>query len=130
MARKSPTNAVARVSVVLSTKASTGVSLLHYGEDDRIPNPGDLLLVSFLGDQGGIEFAMLIPGSRMGIVAAAAFIALDDYEANKEWLTAPASTPSGGWSTDQLDGRSKAYRRTPAGIAARSKKVEAAGGGA
>jgi len=130
MARKSPTNAVARVSVVLSTKASTGVSLLHYGEDPRIPNPGDLLLVSFLGDQGGIEFAVLIPGSRMGIVAAAAFIALDDYEANKEWLTAPASTPSGGWSESQLDGRSKAYRRTPAGIAARSKKVDAAGGGA
>lgn len=120
MVRKSPMNAVARVSVVLSTKASTGVSFLHYGEDSRIPNPGDLLLVSFLGDQGGIEFAVLIPGSRMGIVAAAAFIALDDYEKNKEWLTAPASTPSGGWSTDQLDGRTRA---------ARAKKSLAAGGG-
>ena len=82
----------ARVGVAVNSKNTTRLRVFHYGEHVLIANPGDLLIVSMLGEAGAsIEFSMLIPGREMGLFARDVNRASMVYEANRDWLSAPAT---------------------------------------
>ena len=83
----------AQVAFKVQGAAKTRLSMFAYGDDDRIANPGDVLIVSTLGDalSGLVELAILVPGREMGTFARAANIAALEYEANKEWLSQPVT---------------------------------------
>lgn len=86
--------------VAVRTQASERVRLrvLRYGEDDRIPNPGDLLILANMGDALSqlVELAVVIPGRDMQTMARAVNAAVLEYEANKAWLQAPVTTERAG----------------------------------
>jgi hypothetical protein len=82
----------ARVGMAMKARNTTRLRIFHYGENPIIPNPGDLLIVSILGDADSqIEFSVLIPGREMSVFARDANKAALEYEANKDWLSAPAT---------------------------------------
>lgn len=83
----------ARVAVKIQAHQSTRIRVLAYGEDDRVPNPGDLLLISTVGDgvNGSIEMAVLLRGHEMSLLARDVNAAAMLFEANKEWLRQPAT---------------------------------------
>ena len=82
----------ARVGVAVQSRNTTRLRVFHYGENPLIANPGDLLIVSTLGEAGThIEFSVLIPGREMGLFARDVNRASMVYEANRDWLSAPAT---------------------------------------
>jgi len=82
----------ARVGVAVQSRDTTRLRVFHYGENPLIANPGDLLIVSTLGEVGThIEFSVLIPGREMGLFARDVNRASMVYEANRDWLSAPAT---------------------------------------
>lgn len=82
----------ARVGVAVQSRSTTRLRVFHYGQSELIANPGDLLIVSSLGEAGThIEFSMLIPGREMSTFARDVNQASMMYEANRDWLSAPAS---------------------------------------
>lgn len=83
----------ARVAFKVQGHDKTRLTIYRYGEDDRVPNPGDLLLVSSIGDSVSsvAELAILLPGRDMQLLAETVNEAALTYEANKEWLSAPVT---------------------------------------
>ena len=83
----------ARLALRVEAQASTRIALYQYGEDDRVPNPGDVLLVSIMGDgrEDRIEFAQLLRGKDIALVAKAMLRAQQLYALNEDWLTQPVS---------------------------------------
>lgn len=83
----------ARVAVKIQAHERTRLRVLSYGEDDRVPNPGDLLLVSTVGDgiNGTIEMAVLIHGNEMELFARDVNKAVLDFKANEDWLRQPVT---------------------------------------
>lgn len=83
----------ARVAVKIQAHERTRLRVLSYGEDDRVPNPGDLLLVSTVGDgiNGSIEMAVLIHGNEMELLARDVNKAVLDFKENEDWLRQPAT---------------------------------------
>lgn len=83
----------ARVAFKAQAHDRTRLRIHSYGQDDRVPSPGDLLITSHLGDanSGLIELAVLIPGREMHAFLSAAANAVADYEENKDWLSAPVT---------------------------------------
>jgi hypothetical protein len=79
--------------VKIQAHERTRLRVLRYGEDDRVPNPGDLLLVSTVGDgiNGSIEMAVLINGREMAELAKDVNAAVLEWEANKDWLSEPVT---------------------------------------
>jgi len=69
-----------------------------YGQDPRIPNPGDLLIVTVNEISENfkvqeIEFALRIRGKHLHHFIKAAKEALLMYEDNRDWLESSASQP-------------------------------------
>lgn len=67
-----------------------------YGQDDRIPNPGDLLIVTtnWIRENAKlqeIEFTLRIRGKDMGLFVQAAGDALLLWKDNQHWLQASSS---------------------------------------
>lgn len=90
MLNGSPT---ARIGVGVQVRDITRLKIRHYGEDDSIPNPGDLLIASHLGMSGStVEFAMIIPGRDMTMLAREVNLAASVYEVNRVWLSAPVTS--------------------------------------
>ena len=90
------TSPTARTKVTSSSKQVSRLRLYAFGEDDRVPNEGDLLIVSetFVreaNNQQDIEFEILLRGSDMIHMKKAVDAAVATYEANKEYLRQPAS---------------------------------------
>lgn len=83
----------ARVAVKVQAHDRTRIRVLSYGDDDRVPSPGDLLLVADIGDanSGIVEMAVLLPGREMNQLVGAVVEAFELYEENKEWLSAPVT---------------------------------------
>ena len=90
------TNPTARTSVTSSSKQVSRLKLYGYGEDPRVPNEGDLLIVSetFIREARNrqeIEFEILLRGSDMSLFKSKVDAALELYELNKDYLRQPAT---------------------------------------
>lgn len=86
------------IEVVSNARLEGKLNVYGYGMDDRIPNPGDLLIVTtnWIKENARtqeIEFSLRIRGRDMALFAAAAQEALIMWNDNKHWLTAPMSQP-------------------------------------
>ena len=89
-------NPSGRVKVTTVSKSVARLHLYGYGEDDRVPNEGDILIVSdtYLADgekKADNEFELLIRGKDMWMLAEKVSAALTMYEANKEYLSQPVT---------------------------------------
>lgn len=83
----------ARVAVKVQAHDRTRLRILSFGDDDRVPNPGDLLLIADIGDanNGLVELGVLIMGREMNQLVDAVNEALELYERNREWLSQPVT---------------------------------------
>ena len=83
----------ARVAVKIQAHDKTRLRILAYGDDQRVPSPGDLLFIADIGDanSGLVELGILIMGREMNQILPAITEALDMYEDNKDWLSAPVT---------------------------------------
>jgi len=86
------------IEVVSNARLEGKLNVYGYGFDDRIPNPGDLLIVTtnWIKENARtqeIEFSLRIRGRDMALFVEAAKEALLLWNDNKHWLTAPMSQP-------------------------------------
>jgi hypothetical protein len=86
------------VNVTSHANLEGRIECYGYGQDARIPNPGDLLLVTTNSVRENhktqeIEFALRIRGKHLHHFIKAAKEALVMYEDNRDWLEASASQP-------------------------------------
>jgi hypothetical protein len=86
------------IEVVSNARLEGKLNVYGYGMDDRIPNPGDLLIVTtnWIKENARtqeIEFSLRIRGRDMALFAAAAQEALIMWNDNKHWLQASMSQP-------------------------------------
>ena len=88
----------ARVAFKVQGHDKTRLSIHRYGDDDRVPNPGDLLIVTTLGDAntGLTELAVLVPGREVGLFARESNASHLEYEATKDWLSQPVTRTRAG----------------------------------
>ena len=89
-------NPTARTSVTSHSKQVSRLKLYGFGEDSRVPNEGDLLIVSetFLresNNQQDIEFEILLRGNDMYAMKEKVDAAFAMFEANKDYLRQPAT---------------------------------------
>ena len=87
------------ISVVSTATMQGKLELFGYGFDDRIVNPGDLLIVStdYVTENGHkqkVEFTMKIRGRDMHIFTEAAHTAELLWDENKHWLNASINQPN------------------------------------
>ena len=86
------------IEVTSNARLEGKLNVFGYGQDDRIPNPGDLLIVTtnWIKENARnqeIEFALRIRGRDMHLFVSAAQEALALWNDNKHWLQAPMSQP-------------------------------------
>jgi hypothetical protein len=86
------------IEVTSNARLEGKLNVFGYGQDDRIPNPGDLLIVTtnWIKENARnqeIEFALRIRGRDMELFVSAAQEALQLWNDNKHWLQAPMSQP-------------------------------------
>lgn len=81
------------MAVKVQAHDRTRLRILAWGEDDRVPSPGDLLLIADIGDanSGLVELGVLIMGREMNQLVPAFTEALELYEENREWLSEPVT---------------------------------------
>ena len=89
-------NPTGRITVTTETKAISRFRLYGYGEDARVPNEGDLLLISesYLSEAGKIErveLEVLLRGSDLWMFAEKLKSAAKLHEENKDYLRQPAT---------------------------------------
>ena len=86
------------VNVTSHANLEGRIECYGYGQDPRIPNPGDLLIVTTNSVRENhktqeIEFALRIRGKHLHHFIKAAKEALLMYEDNRNWLESSASQP-------------------------------------
>jgi len=91
------TNPTARTSVTSTSKQVSRLKLYGFGEDPRVVNEGDLLIVSETtlreaNNSQDIEFEINLRGSDMFALKDKVDAAVKLYEENKEYLSRPATT--------------------------------------
>jgi hypothetical protein len=79
-----------------SSHAVTRHRIYKYGDRDDIPNPGDMLIVSHVGD-GPVSLTteVYIRGSEMALFADAALACAMEYDRESLWLTEPVTRDRG-----------------------------------
>ena len=77
-----------RVNVISHAKHHSRVRIFNHGEDDRVINEGDLLIVSEGSD---VTFEITIRGRDMFIFSDHVKKALELWDANKEYLSQPVT---------------------------------------
>ena len=87
------------VNVVSSATMQGKLELFGYGFDDRVVNPGDLLIVSsdYIQENGHkqkVEFTLKLRGRDMQLFVDEATIARNLWDENKHWLNASVDTPN------------------------------------
>ena len=87
------------VTVTSSATMQGKLELFGFGFDDRIVNPGDLLIVStdYLQENGHrqkVEFTLKVRGRDMHLFVEAAHTAELLWDENKNWLNSPVDTPN------------------------------------
>jgi hypothetical protein len=86
-----------RTSVHLSTQhAVTRHRIYKYGDRDDIPNPGDMLIVSTVGD-GPVQLTtqIYIRGREVARFAEIALTCAAEYDAEAGWLDQPVTRQRG-----------------------------------
>jgi hypothetical protein len=79
-----------------------------FGEDDRVVNPGDLLLVMSQSEPGDRnqanirKFEIQINGNQMAGLLNQVKRAADLFKLNEEWLRTPATTPASPLTAEVL----------------------------
>lgn len=81
-------NPMSRVTVKSEAKTFSRLKLYNYGEHPEIANEGDLLIIS---DATDIEFRITVMGRDVAMLEEQVHKACELYEANKEYLSQPAS---------------------------------------
>lgn len=92
----SMTSPSARVAVTTTQKSVARLKVFNYGEDPRVANEGDLLIVSEnslgeAGTQSQVQFEITIRGRDMSAFNQSVQKALGLWEANKDYLLQPAT---------------------------------------
>jgi len=87
------------VTVTSNATMQGKLELFGFGFDDRIVNPGDLLIVStdYLQENGHrqkVEFTLKVRGRDMHLFVDAAHTAELLWDENKHWLNASVNTPN------------------------------------
>ena len=87
------------IEVVSNARLEGKLNVYGFGQDDRIPNPGDLLIVTtnWIKENARtqeIEFSLRIRGRDMALFVEAAREALLLWNDNKHWLQASMSQPN------------------------------------
>lgn len=90
------TSPTARVKVTTTQKNVARLKVYNYGEDPRVANEGDLLIVSEnslgeVGNQSNVNFEITIRGRDMAHFDEYVQKALALWNANKEYLLQPAT---------------------------------------
>ncbi|MEI6845239.1 MAG: hypothetical protein WCK79_08095 [Actinomycetes bacterium] len=90
------TSPSARVAVTTTQKSVARLKVFNYGEDPRVANEGDLLIVSEnslgeAGTQSQVQFEITIRGRDMESFNQSVQRALGLWEANKDYLLQPAT---------------------------------------
>ena len=106
----SMTSPSARVAVTTTQKSVARLKVFNYGEDPRVANEGDLLIVSEnslgeAGTQSQVQFEITIRGRDMGSFNQSVQKALGLWEANKDYLLQPATRLLSPAIYDQKRGR-------------------------
>ena len=106
----SMTSPSARVAVTTTQKSVARLKVFNYGEDPRVANEGDLLIVSEnslgeAGTQSQVQFEITIRGRDMGSFNQSVQKALGLWEANKDYLLQPATRLLTPLEYDQKRGR-------------------------
>ena len=81
-------NPMSRVTLKSEAKTHSRLKLYNYGEHPDIANEGDLLIVS---DATDIQFQITVMGRDVAMLLEQVQAAVDLYEANKDYLSQPAS---------------------------------------
>jgi hypothetical protein len=93
------TNSAGRIRAMTEVNFKSRMETFVFGEDDRVVNPGDLLIVmseSAPGDRLGNnlrQFEIVVNGDQMSGLLEAVTRAKDLYDLNYGWLKSPASKP-------------------------------------
>jgi hypothetical protein len=87
------------VNVTSSAVMQGKLELFGYGFDDRVVNPGDLIIVSsdYLTENGHkqkVEFTLKLRGRDMQLFVDEATIARNLWVENRHWLNASVDTPN------------------------------------
>ena len=90
------TSPTARVAVTTTQKSVQRLKIFNYGEDPRVANEGDLLIVSTnslveAGTRSDVEFEMTIRGRDMEYFKEYVDRAMKLWNENKDYLLQPAS---------------------------------------
>ena len=106
----SMTSPSARVAVTTTQKSVARLKVFNYGEDPRVANEGDLLIVSEnslgeAGTQSQVQFEITIRGRDMSAFNQSVQKALGLWEANKDYLLQPATRLLTPLEYDQKRGR-------------------------
>ena len=106
----SMTSPSARVAVITTQKSVARLKVFNYGEDPRVANEGDLLIVSEnslgeAGTQSQVQFEITIRGRDMSAFNQSVQKALGLWEANKDYLLQPATRLLTPLEYDQKRGR-------------------------
>ena len=90
------TSPSARVAVTTTQKSVARLKVFNYGEDPRVANEGDLLIVSEnslgeAGTQSQVQFEITIRGRDISAFNQSVKKALGLWEENKDYLLQPAT---------------------------------------
>jgi len=90
------TSPTARVAVTTTQKSVQRLKIFNYGEDPRVINEGDLLIVSTnslveAGTRSDVEFEMTIRGRDMEYFKEYVDRAMALWNENKDYLLQPSS---------------------------------------
>lgn len=103
------------VTVTTSAVTNGRLTCLGYGQDDRVINPGDMLILGSNFTREGLkvtetEMCIRLRGRDLNYFFDHIVDALRQWQENKDWLEAPSSQPgldmrstSAKRSSDQLD---------------------------
>ena len=81
-------NPMSRVTLKSEAKTHSRLKLYNYGQHEDVANEGDLLIVS---DATDIQFQITVMGRDVAMLLEQVQAAVDLYEANKDYLSQPAS---------------------------------------
>jgi hypothetical protein len=93
-------NSSGRIRATTEVNFKSSMRALVFGEDERVINPGDLLIEMSStepGDRLGKnirKFEIYIQGNQMGGLLDQVTRAADLFEVNEQWLRSPASKPA------------------------------------
>lgn len=108
-------NPSARVTMSTKSESTARLHIYNYGEDERVINQGDLLIVSETisrenGVGSAVEFELTLKGKDLSSFADHLNKALDLWDANKDYLSSPVTTIAHDRMSENLAAIERYYR--------------------